>query len=105
MNHSSNISYPEHYFIELFKKENIDLKYHKQIGLYQLDFYNDDLKKYIEIDGEQHYLKDSIIRDTIRTEKLKEMGWKGMRIRWSEYKRMDTEEKHKLIHDIKEFIK
>lgn len=105
LNHSSKISYPEQYFIDLFTKENIDLKYHKQIGLYQLDFYNDELKKYIEIDGEQHYLKDSIIRDNIRTKILKELGWEGMRIRWSKYKKMSDDDKNKLIQDIKLFLK
>lgn len=57
LNHSSKMSYPEQYFKELFEKEHIPLQYHKQIGIYQLDFYNEDLMKYIEIDGETHSLE------------------------------------------------
>ena len=56
INHSSKESYPEKYFKELFIKENIPLKYHLQISKYELDFYNEDLKIDVEIDGDQHYL-------------------------------------------------
>lgn len=104
LNHSSKISYPEQYFIKLFEKENINLKYHLQIGLYQLDFYNEELKKYIEIDGEQHYLQKNIDKDIIRTEYLKNLGWVGMRIRWAEYKKMTNLEKNELINNIRYFL-
>ena len=50
LNHSSKMSYPEQYFMELFQQESIPLSFHKQVGIYQLDFYNEELKKYIEID-------------------------------------------------------
>lgn len=104
-NHSSKISYPELYFIDVFEKENIRLKHHLQIGLYQLDFYNEDLKKYVEIDGSQHHLPESIIRDNKRTEYLKNLGWEGIRIDWAEYKTLSYDEKLKIIGSIKEFIK
>lgn len=103
-NHSSKISYPEQYFLELFKKENINLKYHLQIGLYQLDFYDEEYKKYIEIDGSQHYLPKSIIKDKQRDEYLKSLGWKGMRINWSEYQKMNNEEKENVVNQIRLFI-
>jgi len=103
LNHSSNISYPEKYFICLFKKENINLKYHKQIGLYQLDFYNEDKKLYVEIDGDQHYLDKKIFEsDLERTHKLEHLGWKCYyRIKWSSYKQMSLEEKNQLMLYIK----
>ena len=102
LNHSSKISYPEQYFIELFERENIDLQYHKQVGLYQLDFYNNDKKLYLEIDGEQHYQEKSIERDKKRTEKLKEHGWNLiMRIRWAEWKTYSCDIRIVIINNIK----
>lgn len=106
LNHSSKISYPEQYFIELFSLENIDLQYHKQIGLYQLDFYNEAKKLYLEIDGEQHYQERSIERDEKRTRNLSSKGWKLiMRIRWAEWKTYSEIEKKKVIEIIKDSLK
>lgn len=106
LNHSSKISYPEQYFIELFNLENIDLQYHKQVGLYQLDFYNEDKKLYLEIDGEQHYQEKSISRDEKRTQNLSSKGWKLiMRIRWSKWKTYSEIEKKKVIEFIKDSLK
>ena len=100
LNHSSKQSYPEKYFEELFINENIDLKYHKRVGRYELDFYNEDLMKYVEIDGEQHYQPPMIEHDKKRTEYLKQKGWEGIRIRWSEYKKMTNKEKENKIKEI-----
>lgn len=104
INHSSKQSYPEKYFEELFIKENIPLKYHKQVDRYELDFYNEDLMKYVEIDGEQHYSDYMIQHDKERNEYLKQKGWEGIRIRWSEYQKMNNDDKYKVINNIKEFI-
>lgn len=106
LNHSSKISYPEQYFIELFDLENIDLQYHKQIGLYQLDFYNEDKKLYLEIDGEQHYQEKSMERDEKRTHNLSSKGWELiMRIRWAEWKTYSEIEKKRVIDIIKDSLK
>ena len=105
LNHSSKISYPEQYFIDLFNKENIVLIYHQRVGRYQLDFSNKDLKVDIEIDGEQHYVDNRIIEhDKIRNEYLKNLGWKIYRIRWSTYKQLSFEDKQKIILDIKQLL-
>lgn len=105
INHSSKKSYAEKYFEEVFKNENINLKYHKQIGRYELDFYNEDLMKYIEIDGHQHTDSEYMIQhDKDRDLYLENLGWKGMRIRWSEYKKLNIEERKNIIYDIKLFI-
>lgn len=102
LNHSSKISYPEQYFIDLFKKENINLKYHVTVGLYELDFYNENKKIDIEIDGEQHYVDKRIINSDIRrTKYLENLGWKIYRIRWSYYKRLSYIEKTNIINQIK----
>ena len=103
LNHSSKISFPEQYFIDVFENEKIPFRYHKQIGIYQLDFYNDDLKLYIEIDGEQHFQTKAIERDLARDKYLEFLGWKGMRIRWSTFKRLDDNGKIEMINRIKLF--
>ena len=102
-NHSSKASYPEMYFNELFNKENINLNYHKQIGSYQLDFYNEEKLIDIEIDGEQHYVDSKMPEhDKKRTEYLESLGWTVIRIRWSEYKQMTEDEKHNLILSLRD---
>lgn len=104
LNHSSKKSYPEKYFEELFIKENIPLQYHLQVSRYELDFYNKDLMKYIEIDGNQHYSQYMIKHDKERDEFLKQLGWIGMRICWSEYKKMSYDDKNALIESIRSFV-
>ena len=102
LNHSSKISYPEQYFINLFKKENINLKYHVTVGLYELDFCDKNKKIDIEIDGEQHYVDKRIINSDIRrTKYLENLGWKIYRIRWSYYKQLSYIEKTNIINQIK----
>lgn len=102
--HSSKKSYPEQYFEELFIKENINLKYHLRVDRYELDFYNSDVKKYVEIDGEQHFSDKMIKHDNVRTNYLKELGWEGIRICWRKYKKLSVEERHNVIENIRNFI-
>lgn len=102
INHSSRTSYPEMYFIELFKKENIDLTYHYRISKYELDFCNVAKKIDIEIDGDQHYLDKRIkISDSERDKYLISNGWVVFRIRWSEYQKSTFEERHRIIEEIR----
>lgn len=104
LNHSSKKSYPEEYFEELFGKEGIPLKYHLQVGRYELDFYNEELMKYVEIDGEQHFSEYMINHDAERDEFLLKLGWSGLRIRWSDYKALSLSEKKSVIDNIKLFM-
>ena len=106
LNHySKGDSYPEKYFEELFLKENIPLKKKKQIGIYQLDFYNEELMLYVEIDGDQHYLDKRIVDSDIRRSKfLKDLGWKEFRIKWSHYQTLSYEDKNKIILEIKSLV-
>ena len=102
--HSSKRTYPEKYFVEILKdfcEEQYIIK-----GLpYKLDFANIKHKIAIEIDGEQHYVeKNYIEHDKIRNLKLEEFGWKTIRIRWSQFKKMSKEEKEKLIKTLLEYI-
>ena len=97
------ISYPEKYFIELFLKENIPLKYHLQVSIYQLDFYNEEKKFYVEIDGEQHYTSNSLREsDKKRDEYFKSIGWTGIRIRWKDYSKLSLNNKCALIESIRQ---
>lgn len=106
LNHySKRTSYAEKYFIEVFEKENILLQHHLQIGLYELDFYNNNLKIYFEVDGDQHYLDKRILEsDLKRNQWLFEQGWKGMRLRWSTYQKLSSEQKILIIQNIKNHI-
>ena len=58
-NHSSKISYPEKYFMEVFKE--LPVRYNYQVSRYQLDFAIPEKKVYVEIDGEQHYVDKRIV--------------------------------------------
>lgn len=105
LNHSSKESYPEKYFTELFKNENIKVTRYHYIGLYELDFCILDKKIDIEIDGEQHHIDKRIVEsDKRRTEFLENLGWTIFRIRWSEYNNMRFEEKIKIINKLKDTI-
>jgi len=55
----------------------------------------------IEIDGDQHYYDNKIVESDIRRNKyLESLGWDIIRIRWSEYKKMDNETKIKYLNEI-----
>lgn len=97
LNHSSKISYPEQYFRECFASMN-DVTVEHRVGRYSLDFANVGEKLYLEIDGEQHYSDPRIVEHDIRrTESLELLGWRGIRVRWSEYQQLtDTERKNKI---------
>jgi len=92
-NHSSKVSYPEKYFMEVFKE--LPVKYNYQVGLYQLDFAIPEKKTYVEIDGEQHYVDKRIVKhDKERTEKLNALGWNCLRrVRWSEFQKLPQNKK------------
>ena len=92
-NHSSKISYPERYFMEVLKE--FPVKYNYQVGLYQLDFAIPEKMAYVEIDGEQHYVDKRIVEhDKKRTENLNSLGWKRLkRVRWSEFQKLSQDDK------------
>lgn len=60
--------------------------------------------KYVEIDGEQHYLPYMIEHDNERKKYLEDLGWKGIRIRWTEYKKLSLSDKENKIKEIKKFL-
>lgn len=105
LNHSSKISYPEQYFMMVFEKEGIELSFHLQVGLYQLDFYNKERMLDVEIDGEQHYVDTNVIKNDIRrTAYLTGLGWKIYRIRWSDFEKKSLDEKCAIIEELRDLL-
>lgn len=95
-------SYAEQYFNEIFT--NAEKQYH--VDRYFLDYAWPDIKVYIEVDGEQHYTKDGIEHDKIRTDFLIEKGWRLLkRIRWSEFQKLSKIEKENEIYRLLQTIK
>lgn len=106
LNHSSKKSYPEKYFEECFSDivENKEIQF--PVTRYRLDFANPKEKLYLEIDGEQHYCDERIsTHDTKREIKLNELGWRGTRIRWSHFQKLNEDEKKLKIKEIRIVMK
>lgn len=86
------ISYPERFFIEVLKNNNLDYELNyviKKIDLglddisnYFLDFYFENKRIDLEIDGKQHNYKDRKESDKIRDSLLEKIGIKVYRIKW-----------------------
>lgn len=103
-NHSSKVSYPEAYFLDIFKEYSC-ITYHHRVGLYELDFCNIKTKRCVEIDGDQHILDDRIVKhDQIRTQQLQDQGWIIKRILWSEYKKLPKNKQADVVDGCIEFL-
>jgi very-short-patch-repair endonuclease len=105
--HHSKKSYPETYFENVFKNDDVlkILKTEYPVGLYSLDFAEPNMKIDIEIDGEQHYSDKRIVEhDKIRSSNLKKLGWSEYRIRWSKYKKLTKDEQKNVIEEIKTLL-
>lgn len=96
-------SYAESYFTECFA----DAVKQLHVDRYFLDFAWPDIKIYIEIDGEQHYVDHRIVEhDKVRTQRLHELGWRLLtRIRWSEFQKLEQDEKENLVFRLLQTIK
>lgn len=105
--HSKGDSYPEKYFKAVFDNAEIDYSQNYYSNGYFLDFAWPDIKVYIEIDGEQHYVDHRIVEhDKIRTQRLHELGWRLLtRIRWSEFQKLEQIEKENLVYRLLQTIK
>lgn len=103
LNHYSNgPSYPERYWKKILDKANIKYVEQYPIHTYLLDFALVEEKIDIEIDGDQHYLDPRIIEsDKRRNEYLKNLGWKIIRVRWSDYKKLvDKQDRMDYVNNI-----
>jgi len=89
--HSLGPSYPEVYWKAILDSNGIQYSEQFRIGLYSLDFAITANKIDLEIDGDQHYLDEKIVEsDKRRTLYLESLGWKVIRIRWSDYQKLEN---------------
>lgn len=105
-------SYPELYVENILLKNNLKFTIEKpitknelgigQYGSYFLDFYFEDKKINLEIDGSQHQQLERKKSDKIRDTALNKFGIKVIRIKWRNLK--NKNERNKLIKEINNFI-
>jgi len=70
-----------------------------------LDFCIPEKRIDIEIDGNQHYLDQRIVKSDIRRNKyLENLGWDIIRINWSQYQKLNNNEKSEYIENIKLYL-
>lgn len=79
------ISYPEKFWIEVLKNNNITYKHNYYFGKYFLDFYIEinNRKIDLEIDGKQHNYSDRIIKDKERDEFVSSNCIEIYRVSWN----------------------
>lgn len=98
-NHSSNGSWAEEYFDNLFKKEKVH-SYVRQYHVlrYNLDFaFIEDMVDF-EVDGHQHIADKRIVaHDKERTENLSTLGWKTIRLNWGYYQTLPQDGKREWL--------
>jgi very-short-patch-repair endonuclease/ribosomal protein L37AE/L43A len=90
-------SWPEQFFMTVIENEFDDKEYSREysVGVFAIDFAWPHKKTAIEIDGSQHKrFKEYQERDERKNKKLKDEGWKVLRIPWIE-----------MFHDTKTWIK
>ena len=107
---SRNItSYPQQFFIEVLKQNNISYQREKHVGKYFLDFVIQTSKGKIDlqIDGKQHWMiQTQMLSDKIKDEYITNQGYIVYRIKWNQINtekgKQQMEEK---INQFLEFIK
>ena len=70
----------KHLWYDFLKDYEIKFQRQKTIGEYIVDFYCPSLKLAIEIDGNQHYSKEGLEKDNIRTKEINKQGVQIIRI-------------------------
>lgn len=105
INHKSRgETYPERYFRKWLEKENIPFQQEYRFKLYSFDFLING-RVDLEIDGDQHKLDERIIaHDIKRDDKSKDAGFVVYRIMWSDYQKLNQEEKSKFLLELKSFL-
>lgn len=105
MSHKSRgETYPEKYFREWMEKENIPFQQEYKFKLYAFDFLVNE-RIDLEIDGGQHKNDKRIIEHDIRRDnKSKSAGFIVYRITWSDYQKLNQEEKSKFLLELKKFL-
>lgn len=105
LNHySKGESYAENYFDKILS-ETLKYERYYQVNQYQLDFAFVEKMIDLEIDGDQHYLDNRIIEsDKRRNKKLNKLGWKILRIKWSDYKKLEKIQKEEVIKNLIKYL-
>jgi len=96
LNHySKGRSYAEEYWKTVLDSNDMIYVEQYQIGPYQLDFAFLDKKIDLEIDGDQHYLDERIVKsDLRRNEYLHNLGWKIIRVKWSDFQKLQNKKEY-----------
>lgn len=98
-NSSIKRSYAEQYFFDCFTNSGLSFGNNVWVGKYCLDFVVGN--NYFEVDGEQHYTEDGIIKDSLRTEYLKNLGMNLIgRCRWSAFQAMSDNDRFLYVKDV-----
>lgn len=108
LNHySKGRSYAEEYWKNVLDSRDMIYEEQYQIGPYQLDFAFVDQKIDLEIDGDQHYLDKRVVEsDKRRNQYLEELGWKVIRVKWSEYQKLTNKNEYvdNIVQKIKDWL-
>ena len=95
VNHYSKGSWAENYFRNVFDKEHItgyEMQY--RVLRYRLDFAFLEKKIDFEVDGHQHRAdKKIVLHDKKRTENILKLGWTAIRVDWSYFRSLTTDER------------
>ena len=75
-------SYPESIAIKFFESKNISYIREYPLGKYFIDFFIEDKKLAIEIDGQQHEKPERALSDAKKDLFIKENGFSVLRIKW-----------------------
>ena len=107
------LSYPEKFFMNVLKNNNLEYKHNfivnkRDLGLddvsnYFLDFYFEDKKIDLEIDGKQHSYEVRKESDEIRDSNLSKIGIQVYRIKWKSINKKEGRDYIK--NEIDKFIK
>lgn len=96
-------SYPEKYFEELFRKENISgWVREKKVGRWFIDFAFEEKKIAVEIDGRQHDDLNRSNSDQLKDKYLTGNGWTVKRIKW--FNPVTESNKEKLYVQIRKLL-
>ena len=75
------------------------------MGSYHLDFAFPGLMVDLEIDGSQHWLDPKMVgHDQKRDAYMKNLGWRVVRVRWADFKRLPPEERRTYVKNLLEGI-
>lgn len=77
-------SYPELFFMEVLKNNNINYEFEKKVGKYFIDFAIVEKMIALEIDGKQHKLIERAQKDKEKDNFLTGENWKVYRIQWKQ---------------------